>query len=205
MVSKNKIGEDNMSEKVFTQDWFSANIPCWDSIIRENFANKENLNFLEIGSFEGRSACWLMEEVLTHESSCLTCIDPFTKSVENASTDLRNLRQRFDHNTKEWHNKMRVIQKQSGAALPELLVAHEKFDVIYIDGSHMACDVMFDAVNCFELLKLGGIMVFDDYLGGKLTTIADVKPAVDAFIFSYQHKINVFNVAYQLWLQKTSD
>jgi len=194
-----------MSEKAFTQDWFSPNIPYWDRIIRENFADKENLNFLEIGSFEGRSACWLMENVLTHESSRLTCVDPFTGSVEHVSMDLRDLRQRFDHNTKEWHGKMRVIQKQSGVALPELLVAHEKFDVIYVDGSHMACDVMFDAVNCFSLLKPRGIMIFDDYLGGKLTTISDVKPAVDAFIFSYQHKINVFNVAYQLWLQKISD
>jgi len=194
-----------MSNKLFTQDWFSSNLPYWDQIIRQNFADQQNLNFLEIGSFEGRSACWLMENVLTHDSSRLTCIDPFTGSVEHSGIDLGNLRERFDNNTREWHEKMRVIQKTSSTALPELLTSSEKFDVIYVDGSHMACDVMFDAVNCFELLKLGGVMIFDDYLGGKLTTISDVKPAVDAFIFSYQHKINVFNVAYQLWLQKTAN
>jgi len=194
-----------MSKKIFSQDWFSSNIPYWDNILKRNFGGSPNLNFLEIGSFEGRSACWSFENVLTHESSRLTCIDPFTGSVEHAELDLTNLRSIFENNTSEWSEKLRIIQKTSLSALPELITSGEKFDVIYVDGSHRASDVLFDAVNCFELLKTGGIMVFDDYLGGKLVTDDDVKPAVDAFIFAYQSKINVFNVAYQLWLQKISN
>lgn len=100
---------------------------------------------------------------------------------------------------------MTVIQQQSSRALPALLNSNQKFDFIYVDGSHMAADVMFDAVNAFEMLNVGGIMNFDDYMGGKLVTIHDVKPAVDSFIFCYQHKINVFAVSYQLWLQKISN
>ncbi len=194
-----------MSEKTFTQDWFSPNIPYWENILKKNFGGRPNLNFLEIGSFEGRSTCWTFENVLTHETSRLTCIDPFTGSVEHVNLDLSDLRSRFDNNTQEWADKLRIIQKTSIAALPELLASGEKFDSIYVDGSHRASDVLFDAVNCFELLKVGGVMIFDDYLGGKLVTDDDVKPAVDAFIFAYQSKVNVFNVAYQLWLQKTNE
>jgi predicted O-methyltransferase YrrM len=90
-------------------------------------------------------------------------------------------------------------------ALPKLIVDNQKFDVIYVDGSHLACDVLFDAVNSFKLLKVGGLMIFDDYLGGNLITSHDVKPAVDAFVFSYSEKVKTIAVAYQYWVQKVSE
>jgi hypothetical protein len=37
------------------------------------------------------------------------------------------------------------------------------YDMIYIDGSHIAKDVLRDAVCAFDYLKKGGVMVFDDY------------------------------------------
>lgn len=40
------------------------------------------------------------------------------------------------------------------------------FDFYYVDGSHVAPDVMADAVLGWRLLKPGGIMVFDDYEWG---------------------------------------
>ena len=40
----------------------------------------------------------------------------------------------------------------------------ESFDFIYIDPSHQAPDILTDAVLAFKLLRLSGVMVFDDYL-----------------------------------------
>ena len=40
----------------------------------------------------------------------------------------------------------------------------QKFDVIYVDGSHFADDVLTDGINAWRLLKQGGIMIFDDLL-----------------------------------------
>ena len=37
------------------------------------------------------------------------------------------------------------------------------YDMIYIDGSHRAKDILSDAVRAWNCLKKGGIMVFDDY------------------------------------------
>ena len=35
------------------------------------------------------------------------------------------------------------------------------FDFIYVDGSHQAPDVLFDAVMAFKLLRKNGIIAFD--------------------------------------------
>ena len=41
----------------------------------------------------------------------------------------------------------------------------EKYNLIYNDGSHHSDDVIVDAFKAFEMLKVGGIMIFDDYFG----------------------------------------
>ncbi len=42
------------------------------------------------------------------------------------------------------------------------------FDVVYVDASHMAGDVLSDAVLAWKLLAPGGIMIFDDYAWSSL-------------------------------------
>ena len=41
-------------------------------------------------------------------------------------------------------------------------VTCQKYDIIYIDGSHEARDVLEDAVLAYRLLKIGGLLIFDD-------------------------------------------
>ncbi|MCZ6464828.1 MAG: class I SAM-dependent methyltransferase [Proteobacteria bacterium] len=40
----------------------------------------------------------------------------------------------------------------------------EAGDFIYIDGCHEAACVLLDAVLSWDLLKVGGTMIFDDYV-----------------------------------------
>src|SRR5262245_2089799 len=65
-----------MMKYQFTRDWFSHNIECWQRWLAE-FNGKPRIRALEIGSFEGRSTTWLLENVLTGETSHIDCIDPF--------------------------------------------------------------------------------------------------------------------------------
>jgi hypothetical protein len=44
-------------EYEFTRDWFSQNVPVWRQIISRDKPTK----ILEIGSFEGRSTCRIIE------------------------------------------------------------------------------------------------------------------------------------------------
>lgn len=82
------------------------------------------------------------------------------------------------------------------------------FDLIYIDGSHEAPDVLSDATLSFPLLKVGGVMIFDDYLwrsarGGPLHS---PKLAVDAFLNIYFHKMRImWSPNSQVCAKKISD
>ena len=58
---------------VFTVDWFTGYIPAWKNVFA---ATKVPENILEIGSFEGRSTCWLLENTQAH----VTCVDTWEGS-----------------------------------------------------------------------------------------------------------------------------
>lgn len=77
----------------FTTDWFIENLPTWEQYLI-HLANQPEINVLEIGSWEGMSACWLLDNILTHESSRITCIDTFEEALNtnlNMTTVIFNL------------------------------------------------------------------------------------------------------------------
>ena len=59
-------------------------------------------------------------------------------------------------------HKVTIKEGRSGDVLRTLPLRH--YDLIYVDGSHTARDVLQDAVLGWGLLKRGGLMIFDDYL-----------------------------------------
>jgi len=190
---------------IFTVDWFSANIHCWTHYLKE-FKGKPNLRFLEIGSYQGRSTVWLLENILTDDSSIITCIDTFEGSAEHnecneCKKDLKNLFDIFSHNISAFSNKVNIIRDKSQVALKRIT---EEYDFIYVDGDHKASAVIEDAILSFHLLKNGGMMIFDDYEWScSKTLIDDPKPAIDAFMLIYADKIKVLLVnPHQVIIQK---
>jgi predicted O-methyltransferase YrrM len=184
---------------IFTVDWFSNNIIWWDKYLN-NFKNKPNLNFLEIGSFQGRATVWLLENILTEKSSCVTCIDTFEGSIEHDENNKSDLFDIFVHNVSKFKNKVNIIK---GKSQEELKLLTERYDFIYIDGDHIASAVIEDAVLSFPLLKKDGIMIFDDYLWfGREKYIDNPKPAIDAFLDIYADKIVVLYKGYQVIIKK---
>jgi hypothetical protein len=81
----------------------------------------------------------------------------------------------------------------------EILSSNEPpFDLIYVDGSHQASDVLTDAIIAFQLLRVGGVMIFDDYLWcmrptGEEDTLNMPKAAIDSFISLFQRKLKVIS------------
>ena len=184
----------------FTQDWFTPNVPVWEAALAP-YKGKPGVNYLEVGLYEGRSALWMMENVLTDPTSRLTGIDLFDGELKD----------RFFENLRRNGGAARatIVVESSQVAMRRLPL--ESFDVIYIDGSHATADVLEDAVLSYRLLKPGGVLIFDDYrwLGaltpGALTRDASgdfPKAAIDRFVQSFEGKVKVVHNLNQLILVK---
>jgi predicted O-methyltransferase YrrM len=114
-----------------------------------------NARLLEVGSFEGRSAIWFLDNVLTHPTATITCVDPFVAPGAEA---------RFDHNIRVSGHAAKVAKIKGRSEVVLLDLKPASYDAIYIDGLHLAVNVLMDAALGWTLLKLGGVLIFDDYL-----------------------------------------
>ena len=180
----------------FTSDWFSNNIPLWTSLFRG--WTRRPVKWLEIGSYEGRSAIWALENILKHKDSCITCIDKW---------DDDKIYTTFKNNIKSnpsFKGKVTSIRAMSRDALTstKLLKQRGEFDVIYIDADHHSASVLEDAVLAFPLLKPGGMMIFDDYTYSKERDNRCPKQAIDAFINAYAEQVHVVTARWQVVIQK---
>ncbi|MCA9333854.1 class I SAM-dependent methyltransferase [Candidatus Saccharibacteria bacterium] len=159
---------------------------------------------LELGSYEGRSSVWMLENILTHPHATLRCVDfwgaavPF---VDGHDVDWKQVRESFYNNIKDFGDKVSVAEMKSA----DYMLEHhnERFDLIYVDADHSAASCLTDAVLAHHLLNPGGIIIFDDYLWSGLTKMPDVcKGAIDAFMECYSEEYIVRCIGYQVFLEK---
>jgi len=194
----------------FTQDWFSINIPVWRQHLA-CFINIPDLKVLEIGSWEGRSTCWLLDNILTHPSARITCVDTFEGSVEHEvmceAGAVKTIEQRFDANIAKTGSseKVRKMIGSSQTVLRSLIP--NSYNLAYIDGSHVACDVLEDALLTWRLVKVGGVIIFDDYGFQFPEGIAEDPPkiAVDAFMTVFGKKVRLLHQGYQVLVEKIAE
>lgn len=186
----------------FTQDWFSHNIPNFQHIKQE----LRTVNtVLEIGAFEGRATCWMLDHMLS-DTGHITVIDTFEGSAEHEGMQLGDLASRFEANVKEVKKpgqNMTVLRGTSYKGLARLIDENARFQFIYVDGSHSSPDVLTDACMAFGLLEPGGIMLFDDYMWMDMPSLLQrPKIAIDAFTTVFAERSVIRMAGYQLAIQK---
>ena len=196
-----QIKEECDDEYKFTSDWFSYNIPIWQQYLN-TYKDKENIRVLEIGSYQGRSTIWLLENILTHPTSRITCIDTFLGSDEHSKIQKENIWETFNYNINKFKNKVNIVTGYSQTILRGMF-EKEIYDMIYIDGDHKGYSVLEDAILSFPLLKKNGLMIFDDYAWDHVPNELDrPKVGIAAFCSVYTEQISILHVQYQLILKK---
>ena len=208
---ENNVVLENQSSPIFTADFFDGNINQWTklfTILQQFRQNVPNLNFLEVGSFEGRATLWLLNHILTHNSSHITCVDTFEGSEEYYEEHKNGLFDRFKNNVSPFSSKVIVSRGLSSVQLKKLsLEMTQRYDFIYIDADHKAKSALEDAVLSFPLLDVMGVMVFDDYEWGNPDQSEHMKPklGIDSFLKLYEGCIDIFLKSYQVGIQKLKD
>lgn len=202
---------------IFSDDWFSHNLPALEPLLD----HLQPQRILEIGSYEGRSACYFVEKALQYQDKVqIYCVDTWLGGREHIGKhDMNVAENRFDHNLKlagAHFPQAEIIKHKSTSqtAMMTLCVQgwENYFDFVYVDGSHEAPDVLADALLAHRLVRAGGVIAFDDYLwsplpDGEQDHYLLVKPAVDAYVNAFQRKVRVLQglPAYQLYVQKLAN
>jgi len=185
----------------YTTRWFDGNAVEWMRIFESQQLAGKPIRVLEIGSWEGRSAAFLLHHL---PQAAVTAVDTWQGGRQNAGDPrLARIEELFDANVARYGARVRKVKSTSAEFFRN--GGHSPpFDLIYVDGSHDADDVIVDAVGGFELLAPGGIMIFDDYLwerGADLRLAPAV--AINRFLRMNHGRYRILSVTGQIILKKT--
>ena len=194
----------NNSNKVLQTGW-----KTWDRYLGRYVGKK--VNIMEIGVFEGEATKWFLTNILTDNESKMYAIDTFGGSPEYLNkVNFTNVEKKFHDNIKSTGREKQVVVMKmfSDKALMKLLMMKDspRFDIIFIDASHEARDVIVDAVLAWKLLKEEGTMIFDDY-GWKKIKQPYFRPkmAIDAFIDIMKPELRILAIKYQALIRKKKE
>lgn len=201
------------SRFTFQHSWFDDEVRAdWETFTLP--LREKKLDILEVGSFEGASATWILDNLMSHTDSTMTVIDTFEGGMEHQEQDqahqydLASLEDRFRSNvTKCEHvNKLRVMKATSDDALLDLRREGARFDFIYIDASHVAIDVLHDAVICWRMLNINGTMVFDDFgWKGYMEDCYNPRIAIQSFLQCAKQELECKATEGQMWVMKVAN
>lgn len=188
--------------------------PNWfKQTAQENFRNHlaefkdlPHLRFLQIGAFTGDASLWMLQNILTNESSTLRDVDTWKGSEGEESHAEMDFKDVFDtylaktgYSNRKWH-------KSTSAEffMESPLVEANGYDFIYIDGDHRTSTVLDDAVMAWYYLKPGGIMAFDDYTWRHLSGNPRLSPAAAINVFAVIKRLefDLLEVNDQFWIRK---
>lgn len=118
---------------------------------------------LELGFAHGTSALYILQGLCDNGGGNLLSVDPHAKtSFEGVA--LKNVeRAGFS----DMHS---CIEYGSETVLPQLMIKGHQFDFIFNDSNHMFDQTLLEIYYSQKLLKVGGVMMFDDYAFSSVKT-----------------------------------
>jgi predicted O-methyltransferase YrrM len=196
----------------FKHDWFSLIRHEWAELTAPIRGQK--LRILEVGCFEGASTTWMLDNLMSHPESNITAIDHFRGGMDHHDQPTESydkfeaIEARFRSNVSKCAevSKLRLIKASSDDGLLTLRNEGAHFDFIYIDASHVALDVLHDAVLCWRMLDEGGTLVFDDFSWkGFNEDCYNPLPAIAGFLRCAAPEMQLKTTESQVWVKKVAN
>jgi hypothetical protein len=188
---------DNINCNFSYEDWFSDHKAIWHNLFKKYDLYKKKINYLEIGSFEGRSTIFVLNNL---KNAKINIVDTFAGSDEHEEISFEKVYKNFLNNTKRFKKRLSINKMSSDKFFKQ---NNKKFDLIYIDGSHYVKDVMNDCINSYKSLNENGIMIIDDFMWNYYSNINE-NPigAIMPFIKKNYSNINIIHLNYQIIIRK---
>ena len=176
----------------FTQDIFSYKIKTWSQIIAP--IAEQKIEALEVGCYQGMSACWMLDKILLDEADSLTCID-------------NRFEQYFAANIAKTGFESKVTL-QAGD-IHQLLAANavDSFDLINLQDRQKKSDRVAKTTElAWKLLRSPGIIIFNSY-GWRNPNNPELNPQVgiDRFLDSIRDRWQLVHRSpqtFQLFIRK---
>jgi len=160
----------------------------WFHHVNPTNYNNKPIRYLEIGTFYGANLLSVANTYGAHPESKMYCVDPWEDYADypEYKNEQNTIYSKFMNNVENSGVKEKLVINRgySNAVIPTF--EDDFFDIIYIDGNHEPEYVLEDAVLSFRKLKVGGMMIFDDYgWGGPDLT----QRGIDGFLSGYHKRI----------------
>jgi predicted O-methyltransferase YrrM len=169
----------------------------WFNRVRGEFKNAMRhlpdgpVVYVEIGTWTGDSAEWVLKHLIdARPDSVGYGIDSYQKDWKRGQDEIDQIKAAAVARLKPWEDsgKWRWLFAKSQDALREW--SGPQIDLLYIDGSHYAHDVVLDFAYAWPHLKKGSLVCFDDFGIGQRQTKADgiprVQQAVEAIMSTWK-------------------
>ena len=186
-ASQKKIFEQKLDTKNFSQKWFLNNFEIFTFFLPKDKSLK--FDYLEVGCYEGLSSFYVLSEYKSVNAFFLDIWDMPNPNSKTLSPNFDLIEKAFDQNLSGFNfNK---IKNDSVISMRKLLKENVHFDFIYIDGSHNGEDILSDAIEAFKILKVNGLMFFDDFLQHDDNRILQSYVGIDKFLSLYSDYLKI--------------
>lgn len=193
--------------KTFTTDWLSTKPKVWFKLLAR--LRDRPCRILEVGAFEGRSVVVFLEFL---PKAHVTAIDLFP---------FQEIEDRFDRNVAGYGDRITKLKGNAALILDELANPGstwsatqavragselEGFDVIYLDAAKTRQDAFAHSVLAWPLLKVGGVIIWDDFLWKpQLADAERPAPGIALFLKTFAPCLKQLHDGYQVIAEKTAE
>lgn len=156
---------------IYSDTSFNTLVPALEQVLKGagKLDGKEQ-SVLVQGGYEGLSSVWLSNNLLQHDDSYMQIISQF-KNQNEANICA------FNTYFSKYYYKLNIVPVQDDSLLEQAVKDPDiRFDVIFSDGNKTFKEVLHNGILQWNLLKRGGILIFN---GGNSDAIENIIDAIN--------------------------